>query len=145
MKSTVVTDENGMAEIISLLKKNNLPYQDVKLAHNLFLRYDGGRGELLGAGGLEFYHHDALLRSLAVDERERGKSLGTQIVRDLLVRAKAESVTRVFLFTETARDFFIKLGFMDVPRSEVPEEVKASTEFTGVCPVSAACMMYQLR
>jgi amino-acid N-acetyltransferase len=100
-------------------------------------------GKIIGSGGLEFYSMYALLRSVAVDQSERGKAYGKNIIRDLLDRAKSNSAKEVYLLTETAHDFFVKRGFADVPRENVPAEVKTSTEFSSVCPVSAACMVYR--
>lgn len=144
MDSKVIKDKERLEEVITLLKKSKLPYQDVKLDNNLFVSYHSPGGELIGTGGLEFYSNYSLLRSVAVDETQRGKALGKHIVGDLISQAKAKSIKEVYLLTETAHDFFIKLGFKDVPRSDVPSEVTASTEFTSVCPVSAACMVYHI-
>lgn len=144
MKAEEVKNNDQLLPIIDLLKKNKLPWKDISLKDNLFVRYYNDSADLIGSGGLEFYAHYSLLRSIAIDEKERGKSLGKQIVQDLIVRAKSRSVSKVYLLTETAHDFFIKSGFKDVGRDQVPVEVQASSEFTSVCPVSAACMVFEL-
>lgn len=144
MKAKEVKNSAQLESIIDLLKESKLPYQDISLTDNLFVGYYNESDSLVGSGGLEFYSAYSLLRSIAIEEQERGKSLGKQIVQDLLTRAKSRSVSKVYLLTETAHDFFIKSGFKDIARDQVPAEVQASSEFTSVCPASAACMVLQI-
>jgi amino-acid N-acetyltransferase len=141
MNSHVIQNQEALNDILALLKKNNLPYQDILPGENIMVKYEDASGSLLGSGGLEFYGNYSLLRSVAVEESQRGKSLGKQITADLLHRAKSKSTKGVYLLTETAHDFFIKLGFQDISRDDVPDEVKRSSEFTTACPASAICMV----
>lgn len=145
MIQQVVIASSGEAEKLQeFLRENKLPYADIKLSGNLFIGYTNEEGELIASGGLEFYGEHALLRSLAVKDTERGKKLGQQVVDDLIAKAKGLHSKSVFLLTEAARDFFVRKGFQDVSRDEVPEVVRQSTEFTSVCPASAACMMIKV-
>jgi amino-acid N-acetyltransferase len=84
------------------------------------------------------------MRSVSVKESYRGQSLGYKIVDDLLLKAKEKRVKDIFLLTETASKFFTKKGFKKISRDLVPEEVKASSEFLHICPVTADCMFYKL-
>lgn len=143
MEARVVDQRHSLEEILSLLKSNNLPHQDIQLENNLFASYHDENGKVIGSGGLEFYSSYALLRSVAVDQTQRGKAFGKKIVQDLLTRAKNKSIKEIFLLTETAHDFFLRRGFTDIGREHVPAEVKASSEFASVCPLSAACMVYR--
>jgi amino-acid N-acetyltransferase len=143
MEARIIDQSELLNDVLSLLKNNKLPYQDIQLDNSLFVSYHDNAGTLVGSGGLEFYSSYALLRSLAVDESHRGKSLGKEIVNDLLMRAKSRSVREIFLLTETAHDFFLKRGFKDLSRENVPEIVRLSSEFKSVCPSSAACMVYR--
>jgi amino-acid N-acetyltransferase len=59
--------------------------------------------------------------------------------------AKEHQVTNVYLLTETTSTFFSKLGFLQVPRSDVPENIKRSIEFTTLCPDTDTVMMNSLR
>ena len=138
-----MVDQHDLEVVVSLLKDNKLPYKDIQLNNGLFISYSDDNGKKIGSGGLEFYSNYALLRSVAVDESRRGESFGKEIVNDLLDRARNRSVKEIYLLTETAHDFFLKKGFKDITRDEVPAEVKASSEFASVCPVSAACMVYR--
>lgn len=138
--------DNGSFETMkSFLAENKLPNGDLKLDNNYFFAYYDDGGKMVGTGGLEFYSSHALLRSIAVSETLRGTSVGKKIVSHLIDEADRRNIREIFLLTETAPIFFQKLGFQNVSRETVPEEVKASTEFASVCPVSAVCMSVVLR
>jgi len=144
MQLRVVNSQHSLDEVLELLRVCKLPYRDIRLEDNLFVSYDDNSGTIIGSGGLEFYPPFALLRSVAVRENERGKSIGKQIVGDLLNIAKENGVHEVYLLTETAHEFFLNRGFRDVARENVPSEIKASSEFSAVCPVSASVMVWQI-
>ena len=137
-------DSAGLGMLTGLLRENHLPYQDLTLTGNIFMTFSEG-DQLVGAGGLELYRPYALLRSVVVTDRYRGQGKGQAIVAGLIAKAKQESITHVYLLTETAHDFFAKLGFKDIVRENVPVEVSAASEFTTVCPVSAACMQLEIQ
>lgn len=143
MNAKVITGES-LPSVLELLKACKLPFQDVSLTDTVIVGYYNEEGQLIGSGGLEFYGDSALLRSVAVAGAERGKSLGQEIVKDIISRAKARSIEQIFLLTETAHDFFLRFGFRDTDRSGVPLEVQKSSEFSSVCPVSAFCMVLEL-
>lgn len=145
MEARVISNQNTFDEVLELLRVNKLPAEDIRLSNGLFISYHDDAGKIVGAGGLEFYSGYALLRSVVVDASMRGQSIGKDIVNDLLSRANQTSTRAVYLLTETAHDFFVKLGFSDIERDAVPSEVKVSTEFSTVCPVSASVMIYRIR
>lgn len=144
----MLQDQIALEKLQKFLKSNKLPYQDIDKSISkkgrVFFGYYDDNGELIGSGGLELYDNSGLLRSVAVKENLRGKELGKKIVDDLLSHAKKANVSAIYLLTETAKDFFLKRGFKLIARNDVPEIIKASTEFTYVCPASAACMFYKL-
>jgi amino-acid N-acetyltransferase len=142
MNAQIITHPDALEEVRRLLQENNLPFQDIDLDKGLIVRYRDAEGSLVGCGGLEFYGDHCLLRSVAVDENHRGKSLGKQIVRNLIQRAKGKSTGNIYLLTETAHAFFLTLGFKDIRRDEAPDAIKLASEFTTTCPSSAVCMIY---
>lgn len=142
LQSVQIKDTSELQALQSFLECNKLPYKDVQLNSTLFLLYHDSAGNIIGSGGLEPYGNAALLRSVAVRESDRGKKLGKQIVEDVLDRARKEKFQSVFLLTETAHGFFLKKGFLDISRDDVPSSIKASSEFSYVCPTSAKCMVY---
>lgn len=136
----LVKSDRELNSLRNFLRGNQLPADDLKLADSLYLTYYDSLEELVGSGGLEFYGDKTLLRSLAVSQAIRSQSLGKQIVEDLLRQVKERGIKEIYLLTLTAYYFFLKLGFTEINRDEVPEEIKASSEFLHVCPASARVM-----
>ena len=102
-------------------------------------------GTVVGSAALEVYSSSALLRSVAVAPPWRGHGLGGQLVRSALRLAGEHKISRVYLLTETAPEFFSRLGFHNVERGQVALDVQQSVEFTSACPASAAVMVLNLR
>ncbi|HXE58845.1 MAG TPA: arsenic resistance N-acetyltransferase ArsN2 [Gemmatimonadales bacterium] len=101
-------------------------------------------GDIVGLEGIERYGRYGLLRSAAVRDDWRGRGLGEALTRDRLEWATQEGLEALFLLTTTAGDYFPRFGFRPVERSEVPEEVRRSAEFVGICPASAIAMRLDL-
>jgi amino-acid N-acetyltransferase len=135
-----VKTEKELESLKNFLKVNQLPADDLQLKNSLLLTYYNADDTLVGSGGLEFYEGKALLRSLAVSPELRGQQLGKQIVQDLLQQARETGMNEVYLLTQTAFFFFQKLGFAEVQRDLVPAEIKASSEFSQMCPSTAQVM-----
>jgi amino-acid N-acetyltransferase len=135
-----VKTEKELESLKNFLKVNQLPADDLQLKNSLLLTYYNADDTLVGSGGLEFYEGKALLRSLAVSPELRGQQLGKQIVHDLLQQAREAGMNEVYLLTQTAFFFFQKLGFTEVQRDLVPAEIKASSEFSQMCPSTAQVM-----
>ena len=132
-----------LLEIFALLEECNLPKEG--LAPHISTTLVAREGiEIVGCSGLELYQEFALLRSVAVKPGFRKQGLALRLTRAALDLAKEHHVTNVYLLTETASTFFSKLGFLQIPRSDVPENVKRSVEFTTLCPDTATVMMKSL-
>jgi amino-acid N-acetyltransferase len=97
-------------------------------------------GRLVGAAGVERYGGYGLLRSVVTAVNRRGRGIGEALVRDRLAWAEQAGLEAVYLLTTTAAGYFPKLGFVPVERSAVPAEIRASGEFSSVCPSSAVVM-----
>lgn len=138
-----ISDNSAFEAFRSLLKSSSLPADDLDYKRDLLVGYYEG-DVLVGTGALEVHGNYALLRSLSVKMGIRGRSVGTTITQFLLDEAKKKKLKGIYLLTETARDFFTKKGFNQVERESVPEEVKSSSEFSHVCPTSAAVMYLDL-
>jgi amino-acid N-acetyltransferase len=139
-------------DVEELLAENDLPTADLDSAYSSLFVCESAAGERVGVGGLEVggegerqIKHDAgLLRSVAVEESVRGAGYGTAICKALLDRAREGNLDAVFLLTTTAEEFFADLGFERVQRSRVPDSIRASAEFSDLCPASATCMKRDL-
>lgn len=138
-----ISDLQGFESFRSLLKSSGLPADDLDYQRDLLVGYYEGE-TLVGTGGLEIHGGYGLLRSLSVRLGIRGKSVGSSIFEFLLSQAKERKLKAIYLLTETARGFFEKKGFQVVPRERVPDEIKASGEFSHVCPTTAVVMHLSL-
>ena len=136
-------DSSSLETLKGFLHSNKLPFEDIILNGNEFFIYENG-GDLIGSCGLEFYGDYALLRSLATKTAVRGTGLGKEILKDIIGVAKKKSVKTIYLLTETAPVFFEKNGFRKQSREEAPTEIKSSSEFSSVCPVSAVLMYLEI-
>lgn len=138
-----INSENDFIEFKNRLGSTKLPYEDLALNRHLLFGYFD-QNKMHGTGGLEIYGKSGLIRSVSVDENLRGKHWGTKITLHLIDTAKENHLTDLYLLTETAKDFFLKLGFRIIPRAEASEDVRKSAEFSHVCPDSAVCMHLNL-
>ena len=129
--------EGDWPVIEELLRDGTLPTAGAQEHLGDFLVAEGG-GSVVGVIGLERYADGALLRSAAVAPAWRGHGVGEALVRALLAHARGRGVASLFLLTETAERWFPRFGFARVTREDVPAGVKASVEFRGACPASAA-------
>jgi len=128
-----------LPKILSLLEEGGLPPDGIEdhLGTALVAR-EGER--VVGCAALELYRSGALLRSLAVSGDRRGGGLGRRLAREALDLARERGAARAYLLTETADGFFGRFGFREVPRAEVPEDVRLSVEFVSACPEDARAM-----
>jgi amino-acid N-acetyltransferase len=80
-------------------------------------------GVILGVGALAICWADlAEVRSLAVVSGQQGKGIGRKIVEKCLEEAVELGLKRVFALTYQP-DFFKRLGFHDIEKSELPQKV----------------------
>ncbi|HSB73782.1 MAG TPA: N-acetyltransferase, partial [Candidatus Methylomirabilis sp.] len=80
-------------------------------------------GEVVGICALSLYWEDlAEVRSLAVEEAQGGKGLGSALVHACLEEAHSLGVRRVFALTYRP-GFFEKLGFRTIDRRELPQKI----------------------
>ena len=88
---------------------------------------------LVAAAALERYGEAGLLRSVVVAPERRGTGVGRGIVAAAESLALAEGVRDLYLLTETAVEWFPRLGYEPVDRSLAAAAVGESVEFTTVC------------
>ena len=133
-----------LGQLEELLDSNALPSEDcAEQAGNFYGIFD--RDRLIAAGGLQPANGFFLLRSVVVAPACRGRGLARELTEFLLATARAEGGSRVYLLTETAADYFARLGFAPVARAGVPQVIAGTRQFTSLCPDSATCMAIDLR
>ena len=130
--------QNTFSNALALLKKSNLPTEDISELTKLFVATNNN--EVVGTVGIEFYNDVALLRSLAVKDAYRSKGIGRQLVNHIETFAKLNGAKELVLLTTTAADYFSKRAYQNIERNNVPEEIKKSSEFSSTCPSSAIIM-----
>ncbi len=116
--------------IIALLEANHLPAWELEQHLENFVVAERD-GRVVGCGGLEAYPAGsaALVRSMAVDEPLRGSGLGSDILRWVMARAQSLGLSEYYLFTMSARDFYLPFGFTDATLDEFPEPVRESAQY----------------
>lgn len=129
-----------LAALAAALGVAGLPADDLHDPGRLFWRFRDPAGQVAGYAGLECYGAEALLRSVVVIDTHRGMGLGRAISEAALRKAATCDARRVWLLTNTAADFFEKLGFTPCDRSAAPAAIKATREFSTLCPDTAALL-----
>ena len=127
-----------------LLSEAELPTSDItpeKLETFFACESDG---KLEGVVGLEVYGTVGLLRSLVVSSRSRSRGLGSALLVHAEAVAQARGIVWLYLLTTTAERFFRGLGYETVPRELAPPEIRRTSEFSTICPVSSAFMVKRM-
>jgi amino-acid N-acetyltransferase len=127
------------AGVEALLTRSNLPLDGVREALPTFVVAEAGES-LVGVAGLEVCCNNALLRSVAVDDAWRSHGVGRALVTRIVADAESRGIHALYLLTTTAERYFPKFGFEHVSRDQVPEDIRATAEFTSACPASAVVM-----
>jgi amino-acid N-acetyltransferase len=123
----------------TLLASNALPTEDlVDPAVTLFGAFR--ERSLVGVIGLQTCDGVGLLRSLAVDPARRGQGLAGALCDHLFAVVRARQLSALYLLTTDASDYFARHGFVEVDRAEVPAVVRATAQFSSLCPASAHVM-----
>jgi len=139
LRKAVLVDISAMADLINEYAGRGimLPRTAFELAESIrdfVVAYDGPT--LVGCGALHIYTPDAAeIRSLAVDSGAQKSGIGRRILEALEQEASEFGLAKVFAFTYVP-DFFSKLGFSQVDRSELP--LKAWKDCLK-CPKFKAC------
>ena len=94
-------------------------------------------GRIVGCAGLRVYSQkSAEIVALAVDEAAHGQGVGRRMVAELIERARAMGIARVFALT-LEEGFFARLGFRRVDVAEFPEKIAADC---AGCAKRACCV-----
>jgi protein-tyrosine-phosphatase/N-acetylglutamate synthase-like GNAT family acetyltransferase len=130
----------GWPEVRALLEANGLPVLDLDRARlpDFIVARDGG--QLVGCVAVERLGTEGLIRSLAVSEGRRGQGIGARLVEEAEALARRGGIGALYLLTTTAERFFAARGYQRLPRESAPASIGSTTEFTSVCPASAALM-----
>ncbi len=130
--------------VIKLLETANLPTSDI--TPELLTHFVGAESEhsFEGVIGYEAYARAGLLRSLVVAPSARGLGLGSTLVAALEKLAASNGVEHLYLLTTDAEGYFEQHGYSTVERDNVPASIRATTQFSSLCPGSATVMVKAL-
>jgi len=128
---------NGSSALRDALSAEGLPTDDLDENGRHFYRYETLDGEPVGFGGFESYGKDALIRSIVVNQDQRGKGLGKNLTQLLLTRAFNEGARQAWLLTTSAAPFFERAGFKTIERENAPQSIKDTRQAQSLCPSSA--------
>ncbi len=115
-----------------LLEDAGLPLEGAAAALSLGV-VGRDRRRVVAAAAIEQYGSNGLLRSVVVEHELRGAGVGRSIVAAAEQLARDEGVRDLYLLTETAPDWFPRLGYEVVDRAVAAAAVGESVEFTTVC------------
>jgi amino-acid N-acetyltransferase len=133
-----------LAGATALLAAARLPIEDLTPEHCEHFFFAGPESAPDGLVGLELFGDVALLRSLVVAESRRGAGTGSALLDHAEAYARSRGVRRLYLLTTTAEPFFARHGFGRAERQAAPPAIRATREFSGICPSSSAFMEKQL-
>jgi len=132
---------NFNPEIGKLLAESQLPFDDLIDTDKVTLYSHERDGQIVGLVGLEFHGDEILLRSLVIAASERGVGLGAKLVSYAEKKAIASGAKSIYLLTTTANQFFKRLGYSAINRTEAPESIASTAQFSDLCPSSADFMV----
>ena len=130
--------------VTRILGEAGLPYSDLSAAR---LEHFFGCGSISapdGIVGLELYESVALLRSLAVISKCRGRGCGTALVAQAELFARSRGAREIYLLTTAAERFFERLRYARVLREAAPVAIQRTQEFSALCPSNSAFMVKRL-
>lgn len=135
--------DKDLPQIIRLVSENNLPVSDIVPGKQFFVVAEVS-GRIIACAALEQYGENGLFRSLAVSLDHRNMKIGKDIVAKLMTFSKENNISQLYLLTTTADLYFKKAGWKVIDRTDVPDDIRATSEFSSICPSTAICMVYQL-
>jgi amino-acid N-acetyltransferase len=138
----VPASQNSFSAAIELLKKNNLPTEDINPGTQLFVTEEND--SVIGTVAVEYNFDVALLRSLSVSEQKRNSGIGQMLVDFIETYVQKQGVLSIYLLTTSAEAFFLKKGYKSIDRNEVPDFIKNTKEYSVICSSSSTLMKKEL-
>jgi len=124
----------------SWLASAGLPTEDLTADHMQGFLVAEVDGDAAGAIGLEQLGDIGLLRSLVVDPSRRSGGIGAHLVAALEQKAAAAGIRQLWLLTIDADRYFVNLGWTVSDRADAPPAIRATQEFSSLCPGDAVVM-----
>ncbi len=136
-------EESDIQSIRELICSCGLPSSDVDgKSQKIFVAES--KGKIVAVGGIEKLGGIALIRSIAVAPEYRKNGIASNIYQLLEEYARSSKVEELYLITESAKEYFQKLGFTEQDRKTTPCLIKQTSQFSELCPSSATVMFKAL-
>lgn len=133
----------SVPDLVAALEAAGLPTADLGETGRRFFRFRDDTGRTVGFVGWERTERATLLRSLVVLPERRGKGWSRAITDWALQRLGEGGVGAVYALTTNPK-WAERMGFERVGRDELPACVRASRQFTSLCPDTAVALKRQL-
>jgi amino-acid N-acetyltransferase len=135
-------DDGDLSSVETLLESEDLPTRDIQSkSDSVYVAYDGD--EPVGAGGIERYDSDGLVRSVVVERTVRERGVGAAIVAAL--ERSARGRRRDALSAHDDRRRLLRRPRLRRDRPERrPGHDPGTAEFDDLCPSTAACLAKSL-
>ena len=108
-----------IAKIHTLLTQTQLSTDDILVYGARYWLVEDIHQQLVGTVGLELGKDSVLLRSAAISPSLHGQGVGTYLVQHVLNEARNAGYRHVYLFSTNAGTYWQRLGFHEVPVSEL--------------------------
>jgi amino-acid N-acetyltransferase len=131
-------------QIKQLLISVDLPTDDIDDHTSSHFFSVEHHSEAIALIGIEYYGKEALIRSLMVKPEYRNQGLADQLIQLISQKAAQQGVHHLYLLTTTADQYFTRKGFITISRDDTPPSIKATREFSHICPASATLMCKDL-
>ena len=136
--------ELTLSQHAELLKHSGLNTEDFSLLSTQELLHARHCEQLLAGIAIQELEGHGLLRSLVVAEEVRGAGLARDLVALAVDRSKKRGLESLFLLTQSASQYFERLGFRHHDRRSVPPGIARSSQFSELCPDDSDCLMLKL-
>ncbi len=139
-----VTVQPPIEQVLGLLNSCDLPVIDISPeAPPAFLGIHM-HGTLIAVAGMESYPPHGLLRSLAVLPKYRRIGYARLLIKHAERLAREQGIEALYLLTGKAEPFFLKRGYVPLARVEAPPAIRATSQFSLLCPSSSPFMWKRL-
>lgn len=137
------TRSEELSHLEALLKAHKLCFNDLE-SQGVELFSVTKEDALVGYFGYEVFGEDALFRSFIVVPEQRTKNYGKLMWEMAKKQLKESKVKHIYLLTNTATEFFLKVGYKLFERTKVPDVIAQTSEFTTFCATDSVCMQYEI-
>jgi amino-acid N-acetyltransferase len=129
--------------LLKLLKQSELPTSDIRSETSIFFAATNQK-EIIGCIGLEILGSIGLLRSLAVKGDYRGQGIAKLLTKKVIESARSNNLETIYLLTTDVELFFEGIDFQKIVKTEAPQEIKDTKQYSEICSESAVVMKLEL-